>query len=279
MPPRSSARALHDLLKEVVDSPEQTPYHAWVKVFGCAVESSDFARRHAEVMGLLQASISDLRVLTDRERERYEVYLPNWWVAIVLPRTDWAVDVKVIDGPSLHMLDSLADSVERATNWTGASAAVGNMSALRTAIEQAQFGLDRTASDLPATIRNQIQADLDHVMWLLDNVAAFGEARAIQAARQMTGRMTEAAVCRPKWGKKILAVIAGVALVTGSVSAATEDVRDTATSVRETVEILTGQDRDTAATDIQPFAEACEPKAIEKKGNAKAIEAAPSKTE
>lgn len=192
-PPRSSARALHNILFEVNKrTGSRSAYHAWQDVVRAEVGSSAFAQAHAEAAALLSEVVEDLWTLEMGPQKRYLQYLPAWWEALVRPRSDWAqMKTHIIKQVDLDMLGGLADLLETRASIDGprnpqASEALTN--AVTHILRMIQDG-----TDIPLPVRDQIVADLKHVLWLLARVETYGMDHAVAAVERVAGRVTAAA--------------------------------------------------------------------------------------
>lgn len=234
-PPASAARALHDLISEVQErfgTPNiNTAYHAWVAVVGHHIETPEFARFHAEALTLLREVTEDLTTLSPASQQRYAQYLPHWWTAVVLPRADWATEgTRVIDETHLHLLGSVADVVEERALSLGPS----NPQTVDMLRQGITFLLNETreVTDVPRHIRDQIVADLEHVLWLIDHVDTFGVDHTVAAVEKVTGKVVAEATKAPSSGLRRVAIglVAALALLTP----VTTDVATIVGNVRST---------------------------------------------
>ena len=232
-PPVSAARALHDLIAEVqgrFDTPNiTTAYHAWGSVVGDSIETATFARFHAEVVTLLREVTEDLTMLSPSAQQRYSQYLPHWWTAVVLPRKDWATDGTFLIGAThLDLLGSLADVMESRALSVGPS----NPQTVDILKQGVSFLLNATkgANDLPAHIQDQIVADLEHVLWLLDHVDTFGVDHTVAAMEKVTGKAVAEAAKAPTSGLKRVAI--GLVATLALLAPATTDVTTIVGNVR-----------------------------------------------
>ncbi len=193
-PPASSARALHDILQAVTEhiGGSNKAYRAWRDVAGEEIESTEFAQFHAEAVALLSEVAAGMGTLDTRSRERYLQYLPAWWNGVVRPRQDWAaIQDPIIDKANLDMLAALADLQET----RALLAEPGNPQAAEVLTRAVTHILSvvQQATDIPHPVRDQIVADLEHVLWLLSHVDTFGVDHAVAAVERATGKVTAAA--------------------------------------------------------------------------------------
>lgn len=233
-PPSSAARALHDLLDQVggrIGNADKSAWHAWGAVANAQVMTAEFARFNAEVMALFQSVAEDVQSLTEIQQERYSVYLPQWWDALVRPRHDWVEGGRgITESAPLHMLAGLADLLESRTELLG-ERRPQTVEILARAVKHLQGEVERL-TDLPKSVRAQILADLDHIAWLLSHADWFGVDHAVEAMERTAGRVVvEATKTRSTSlkcvGVGLFAALTFVSGVTGSVAQIADDVRST----------------------------------------------------
>jgi hypothetical protein len=232
--PASSASALHDLIAGImvqIGGAEKSAYKSWQVVSGLQHDSPDFARFHAEVMALFGEVAEGVQALPPPQHERYAQYLTQWWAAIVQPRTDWATENKTIIEPAaLHMLGALADVLEARALLGGPS----NPQATDILMRAVALLLDEVEAEttLPPTVRDQIVADLKHVLWLLGHVDTFGVEHTVAATEKVIGKaVAEATKSSSQVLKKVAvgltAALAMTASLTTSMETIAENVRNT----------------------------------------------------
>lgn len=233
-PPASAARALHDIIETVegrIGPSHRNAYKAWWSVANAEITSSEFAQFHAEVLHLFSEVAVGVRALTSKQQERYASYLPKWWDSLVRPLNTWAQDgLSITDETSLHVLAGLADLMEARAEATGPKnpqAPEVLHRAVLLLIAEVEQDLD-----LPATVRDQILADLRHVLWLLERVDTFGLDHAVAEAERVTGKIVVAASTTrsERLRKAAIGMVAALAMV----ATAATSVETITTSVRHT---------------------------------------------
>ena len=243
-PPASAARALHDILARVengIGEPHKSGYHSWGAVAGATVGSNDFAAYHGEVVGLFSETLEGLSTLAPDAQTRYGAYLSEWWDALVRPRIDWATEGRtIIEDPALHMLGALADVME-------ARASVSPPTSPRaTEILQKAISLlvheVESDTELPFTVREQILADLRHVLWLLENVSTFGVDHAVAAVEKVTGKVLSVATVSRS--ERIRKVAIGLTAALAMAATVTTSVDTIATNIKHTFGVEASQPRD-----------------------------------
>lgn len=272
--PASAAHALHDMIAAVqrgIPQSEGTSYHAWQRVSGHNVGTSDFARYHAEVVELVREVAESLRTLDDVPQRRYEAYLPAWWAAVVLPRRDWVAAGELLEESSLDMLGSLGDVLESRALTVG----LPNPHAPEMLAKAVSFLMAEVEKEvtLPPTVREQVLADLRHVVWLLDNVSAFGVDHAVAATEKAAGSVLRAASVSRSLSLKKIAV--GLFTALTLVNGATASVDETLTNVRHIFGV--SADASPTTTDdvhdvVVQIYEVCVPKALTEAPRPRAIE-------
>ena len=217
-PPASPARALHDILAQVQSTSEKaggSTWEHWESVANAGPGGADFARFHAETMELLSEVEEALGTLSQTAQERYDKYLPEWWTALVQPRSDWQTTRGIIGPSDLDHLASLADVLEaKAGPVVDPQAHV----ILRRAIDLVIAEVEQDTA-LPANIREEILTDLRHVLWLLSEVNTFGVDHAVAAAEKTLGKIAARAVRTgsDKLKRAVIMVAAALTLASGGV--------------------------------------------------------------
>jgi hypothetical protein len=180
------ATALHDLLDQVVSYGQQPVQHAWADVLGCKYGTLEFALRQCEVSALLRDALRLVTVLSESARSRYERYSTAWWTAVVSPNMLWNGgghhSSGIISQADLDMLGSLGEVAESRFPNTLVSPADASLSGLRDACENLlnYVGYVRSIRlETQAVLRMQIE----HLIWLIDNVDTFGTGRIVQEAQ------------------------------------------------------------------------------------------------
>ena len=232
--PASPARALHDIIDAVnsgIGSPHSHPYYAWQAVAGHDIGTSAFVRFHAEAMELLSEVSEEMRTLSPSAEQRFSIYVADWWTALVWPRYDWAgAQSKIIDPAPLHMLAALADVFEARAPLGGAQSPQ-TPELLTRAVTFLRAEVAK-ATDLPESVRDEILNDLDHVLWLLEEVDTFGVGHAVGAVEKATGRALSKAARTPSRSLKTLAV--GLVAALALIRPASADLAEIVSNVKQT---------------------------------------------
>lgn len=217
--PLSAARALYEVLADLDASSAQSPFHAWKEISGVSPDDPLFARHHVALLTLLDRVSRDISALPSPSRDRYTPYFASWWAALVRPRADWATALPVIERANLDMLAALADLVETRDTLVSGGLVDGALEQLRALAEQVRAeAADIPDADLSASVRDQIVADMEHVLWLIDHSDTYGAVPAVQAMEMATGRIAAATTTNSsprlrKWAAGAAIVLSGVTSV------------------------------------------------------------------
>lgn len=267
-PPLSSAHALHSILDSVNAqvAANSSVYHAWQKVAGVRLETSKFAAFHAEVGALLNEVLETVRALPQADAGLYTPAEHAWWWAVTRPRADWhTIKDELLDQRDLALLGALAHVVEARRVAVAGPPHASEVDVLHKGVLLI-LGQVESADDLPAAVRDQIEADLRHVQWLLENVDTFGVQHAREAAEAVSGRVTAAAAKDRSPRLRRCAVGLAAVLVVASGPAADLAV------VTESVAGVFGLGEESQSDDatptvtlevVQEVYNACTPKALE----------------
>ncbi len=181
------ASTLHDLLERVAGYGPDTLRTAWSEVLDSEFESADFARRHCEVVMLLRDTLRVLTVLPEASQKRYGRYTNAWWLAVIAPTMFWQTaghraDV-IIDQSNLDQLAALGELIGARFASTALSpAATGDVPGLRAACVDWLAYLNEVTS-LRAESRAVLRAQVEHLIWLIDNISMFGPSRVVEDAQ------------------------------------------------------------------------------------------------
>jgi len=222
----NSASRLHDLLAEVVEQKAQVA-QVWAAVLGADVNTPDFARRHVEVLALLADTVAMLPLVPEASRRRYERYVPHWWTGVCGTTLHWgagnAYSNELISAEHLDQLGAFGDLIEARTEGTSAAPTGEGLADLRARCEEWKTLLGEVIG-LTAQTRAVLNAQIEHLLWLIDNVETFGPARVASEAQVV---LSEAAMAtkdvrdpeqRKTWRQMVSATAAAVALLTGAVN-------------------------------------------------------------
>lgn len=199
---------------------------AWAAVLEADYGTSKFAKRHAEAMHLLGEALRLAWFLPDDRYGRHARYAPAWWSALVMPDNAWgSTRASALIGQSdLDHLASLADLLDANLRQT---AAVPDETRLEDIKADCQDWLDALPgfTSVPPETRRLLEVDLQHVVWLIDNAAKFGSARAAHEAQAATTAAATAVdlvtdpLQRADWLARSQRLVAKVALFTFTTTA------------------------------------------------------------
>ncbi|GAA3061974.1 hypothetical protein GCM10017562_29010 [Streptomyces roseofulvus] len=224
--PGTSAHGLHDILVQVWQSGAQNFRSGWAKALGVEWGSSEFARRHAEVAGLLAETIQQLHALPEAQQDRYSRYFPQWWTAVVQPDLSWADAGRparvLVTQETLDHLASAADLLQSVLGGTRSAPVGSNLDGLK---ESCASWLDLLAQtpdeELAPIVREEIAAQIRHLLWLIDNAELFGTARISREATSVIGSIAQASTgltgqdlqTGGRWRRGFVAFVAASALL------------------------------------------------------------------
>lgn len=206
MTPRNDANALHRLLEALTEQDKFALHTRWAEVLECEFETPEFARRHAEVVALLNGSIELIAMLPASTAERFDRYVWRWWYAVIAPSHAWPNPVgrgSVLTQEALDQLASAGELIDSHLGGSTASPRSDNVVALsKHCLEW--LGVLEEDDDLPTALRLALLHDLRHVLWLTEHVDLFGVSRAATAAQQAAGGLVLAChhvshKTRPRW--------------------------------------------------------------------------------
>ncbi|MER6713750.1 MULTISPECIES: hypothetical protein [unclassified Streptomyces] len=216
----TAAHHLHTLLTNVRDSGKSNLREAWCQVLGAQWESLEFAKRHSEVVTLLQMTIRQLDSLPERPRSRCERHVGSWWILVMQPILNWADTNRsphaLFDANQLDHLESTADLI---SGYLGGSNAAPQTSKFEEIVTQCQEWIDLLTSmgaeEINEPLRNQLISQIRHLIWLIENANLFGEARVAEEASTVIGSLAQAGATlvnvRPdnasRWKTAMLALI------------------------------------------------------------------------
>ncbi|MFF9198569.1 hypothetical protein ACF09L_25470 [Streptomyces sp. NPDC014779] len=224
--PRTSAHGLHDILSGVWRSGAENFRNGWVAALEAEWGSSEFARRHAEVAGLLAETIQQLQALPEAQQARYSRYFPQWWAAVVQPDVGWTDSGRparvLITQETLDHLASAADLLQGTLRGTTSSPAGSNLEALKESCTSWLELLEQTPdSELAPSLREEITAQIRHLLWLIENAQLFGIARISRESTTVVGALAQASTVLTgqdpetggKWRRGFVSFIAASALL------------------------------------------------------------------
>lgn len=223
MTPDNPATALYNVLHAVRNSRKSTVQAAWNEVLDCEIPTTEFAQRHAEVVGLFQRILKSIDGMpAGVQRNIYMRYAPAWYSGIVF-RGHW----DTTNQPPRNII-----SQENLDQLAGVMQALGDMGTTELTSEAQVKLLDGLAawkellgeSGISKEVAEQIRAQVAHIEWLLKNVAAFGTEPVVRESRTLVGLGIELLGALPKNATKIAKAVALVASVITSVHVGVDGV-------------------------------------------------------
>lgn len=184
----NAAQRLHDLVAEA-KTHNAVASAAWAEVLGAAYGTADFVQRYAEVWGLLSESLRLVAALPSASQPRYLKYSDAWLHMLATPGGNWNSTALDINEPALDQLGALGDLAESILFGTALVPTGGaDLQALREQCAEWLTVVDEF-DDLPKAAREELKAQLRHLLWLIDNVSTFGVSRVTQEARATEGTL------------------------------------------------------------------------------------------
>ncbi|MFI8822307.1 hypothetical protein [Streptomyces sp. NPDC053431] len=224
--PRTSAHGLHDILARVWGSGAENFRKGWAAALGAEWGSPEFARRHAEVAGLLAETIQQVQALPEAQQARYSRYFPQWWTAVVQPDVGWTDSGRparvLVTQETLDHLASAADLLQGALQGTASAPAGSNLDTLKESCSSWLELLEQTPdSELAPSLREEIAAQIRHLLWLIENAQLFGIARISRESTSVIGALAQASTVLTgqdpqtggKWRRGFVSFIAASALL------------------------------------------------------------------
>ncbi|MFI0257754.1 hypothetical protein ACH4OW_01735 [Streptomyces sp. NPDC017056] len=242
----TAAHHLHTLLKSVRDSGEQTLRGAWCKVLDADMDSSEFARRHSEVVMLLQMTIRQLNSLPERSRLRCERYVADWWTVVVQPIHNWGDHTRtpqsLFPQDKLDHLESAADLISGNLIGSGAAPRSADLDEMAMRCnEWIDLLTAMSDAEIDGPVRDALISQVRHLLWLIENATMFGGARVAEEASTVIGSLTQASATlanvqpnhASRWKKMLLGLIAACVVfnqaapvLQGSITAGEELVKE-----------------------------------------------------
>ncbi|MFI8768431.1 hypothetical protein ACIGN6_26485 [Streptomyces sp. NPDC053792] len=254
--PSTSAHGLHEILVQVWESGAQNFRGGWARALGAEWGSSEFARRHAEVTGLLAETIQQVQALPEAQRNRYSRYFPQWWTAVVQPDLNWADAGRparvLVTQETLDHLASAADLLQSVLGGTCSAPAGSNLDGLRESCDSWLELLAETPNEeLAPALRDEIAAQIRHLLWLIDHASLFGTARISREATSVIGTIAQASTgltgqdlqTGGRWRRGFVAFVAASALLATGVTqlqTAIEAGSGVVKEITQVVESVTG---------------------------------------
>lgn len=192
----TAAHNLHTLIARVRSSTEANVASAWSDVLGAEWGTYEFARRHAEVVTLLQMTIRQLTALPERVRIRSERHVSAWWTAVMQPVINWTDATRrlhtIIDDDKLDHLESAADLIAGSLVGSGAAPQSADLSEMaQRCNEWIELLASMDEHEMSGPARDQLISQIRHLIWLIENVRYFGGARVAGEASTVIGSLAQ----------------------------------------------------------------------------------------
>lgn len=192
----TAAHHLHSLLQGVRGSGEGNHAAGWSKVLGAEWGTAEFARRHSEVVTLLQMTIRQLDALPERSRMRCQRYVGAWWTAVMQPLINWTDNARpalgIIDDDNLDHLEATAEVISGNLVGSGAAPRSADLSEMT---KQCHEWIDLLASmgaeEINGPVRDELVSQIRHLIWLIENANLFGGARVAEEASTVIGSLAQ----------------------------------------------------------------------------------------
>jgi hypothetical protein len=244
----SAPHHLHSILARVRASSGANYANGWAQALEAEWGSLEFSRRHSEVVNLLLDTVVQLNALPERSRERSLRYVPFWWTAVVQPQANWTDNGRnandIITQDMLDHLEAAADII--AGSLVGSTAAPRGTD-LQGISDQCREWIDLLRSmddaEISGPVRDELVSQIEHLIWLIENVHIFGAARVSAEANRVIGSLAQASATMgnvnpdtvSRWKKAWLAFIAvcvtfnvGAPIVQESIQSGTAIVKEIA---------------------------------------------------
>lgn len=168
---------------------------AWKQILSAEPGTVEFAHRHGEVMALWANAIDEIAYIKpERLAERLKKNSLSWWTIIVLPNHDWGSRLGGIDIQP-EIIDFLATADDLLTEQFDGSplvSAATDLEALREECQEWVSLLSDSDEITDESLRRVLQGQIEHLIWLIDNVGSFGLPRVVQQGDQVTGTLVRA---------------------------------------------------------------------------------------
>lgn len=221
----TAAHHLHAILSRIHGSNATSYAAGWATALGAEWGSLEFSRKHAEIVNLLTVTVQQLDALPERSRNRYLRYVPSWWSSVIQPLANWTdanrPAVQIIKQDALDHLESAADIIAGTLAGSDAAPRSADLVEMK---QQCGEWLDllngMSDLELSGPVRDQLIAQIEHLIWLIDNVEMFGGARVAGEASRVVGALAQAGATlttsdpntASRWQKAWFALI-GICLV------------------------------------------------------------------
>lgn len=198
LPVKTSAIAIYDILMTIKNT-KVSPiflHNAWQDALEEPYGTSDFARKHSEVVGLLVDAQSEIASIeNERVRNRVEKYLNTWWNALIRPSDNWtqfsARDL--ISDSDLDMLGTACDLISSQRGGLNSTSAASDLASLRAECDEWLSLISDTSEIANDSFREALLTQIKHLVWLIDNADTFGISVIVQRGDQITGALVREA--------------------------------------------------------------------------------------
>lgn len=186
--PNNAAQALAALLQQVTQSGKPSFGEAWGLVLGADINSAEFGRRHAAVVGLVSEVQTFLESLPadDELRVNHLSDMPTYYSAVVY-RGDWGTRLNpasLINETHIRLLSSLGTAIK----YRGVAPVVTHtdVSKLRETLQEWEEMLNEAS--LPEGIEGEIRAQLAAIHDLLGQADRLGYGPAVKEVETLFGK-------------------------------------------------------------------------------------------
>ncbi|MFE9765655.1 hypothetical protein ACFYPC_14175 [Streptomyces sp. NPDC005808] len=217
----TAAHHLHTILRQVRDSGGNTYSAGWAHALAAEWSSPEFARRHTEVVTLLQLTLRHLNALPERSRLRSERYINDWWVAVMQPVANWSdtnrPSQSIISQEILDHLESTAELISGNLVGSDAAPRSGDLDEIANQCKEwVELLRSMSETEISGPVRDALISQIEHLIWLIDHVELFGGARVAGEASSVIGSLTQASATltsvqpetASRWRAGVLALLA-----------------------------------------------------------------------
>lgn len=190
---RSSASALHSILETLVSTEAPNMAVAWSRVLNEEFGSFEFCRKHGEVVRLWNDTLDEISALApERAKSRFQSHTVFWWSAVINPKNQWEGNLQpsqLIAQTELDHLASVGDLVSAQIQGNTRAPTAGDLAELREQCEEWLALLQDTEEIGNDSFRQTLLAQVQHLIWLIDNVDQFGVSRVVENSDTLTGTL------------------------------------------------------------------------------------------
>jgi hypothetical protein len=187
----------------------------WEELLGAAPGTHLFAMRHSDVIGVWK-QVNDLLLglrETDDARTQYLAYMPRYYEALVF-QGDWARQPS--EATSERMVVDHLTGIATMLQYRG----LANPALSGDAIDRLKASITEWRGIIAEAMfdekfATELNAQVNHLEWLLDNVSLLGSRPVVEASQKLVGASVVAMGKKPSFAKRIgRATAAFVAAVT-----------------------------------------------------------------